>query len=70
MGSPVSPIVANLYMEYFKQKALRITTHPPRLWLRHVDHTFLIQKEEHKEHFLEHINSVDPAIKFTVEASR
>ena len=22
MGSPVSPIVANLYMEYFEQKAL------------------------------------------------
>ena len=29
--------------------------------------TFVIQKEVHKQNFLEHINSVDPAIKFTVE---
>ena len=29
MGSPVSPIVANLYMEYFEQKALSTATHPP-----------------------------------------
>ena len=28
MGSPVSPIVANLYMEYFEQKALSTTPHP------------------------------------------
>ena len=29
MGSPVSPIVANLYMEYLEQKALS-TTHNPQ----------------------------------------
>ena len=29
MGSPVSPIVANLYMEYFEQKALKYCTPPP-----------------------------------------
>ena len=29
MGCPVNPIVANLYMEYFEQKALSIATHPP-----------------------------------------
>ena len=28
MGSPVSPIVANLYMEYFEQKAPNSATHP------------------------------------------
>ena len=27
MGSPVSPIVANLYVEYFEQKALNIAPH-------------------------------------------
>ena len=70
MGSPVSPIVANLYMEYFEQKALNNATHPPRLWLRYVDDTFVIQKEEHKQNFLEQINSVDPTIKFTVEDTK
>ena len=30
MGSPVSPIVANLYMEYLEQKSLSTAPHPPR----------------------------------------
>ena len=67
MGSPVIPIVANLYMEYFEQKALSAATHPPRMWLKYVDDTFVIQKEDHKQDFLEQVNSVDLAIKFTVE---
>ena len=29
MGSPVSPIVANLYMEYLEQKALSTAPNPP-----------------------------------------
>ena len=70
MVSPVSSIVANLYMEYFEQKSLSTSTHSPRLWLRYVDDTFVIQKEEHKQHLLEHINSVDPAIRFTVEDNK
>ena len=62
---PVSPIVVNLYMEYFEQKALS-TAPTPRLWWRYVDDTFVIQKEGHKQDFLQHINSDDPAIQFTV----
>ena len=56
MGSPVSPIVANFYMENFVRKALSTAT-TPRLWIRYVDDTFVIQQEEHKEIFLEHINN-------------
>ena len=29
MGSPISPIVANLYMEHFERKALRSAVNPP-----------------------------------------
>ena len=36
------------------------------MWLRYVDDTSVIQKEDHKQNFLEHINSVDLAIKCTV----
>ena len=61
MGSPVSPIVANLYMEYLEQKALSTAPHPPRFWCRFVDDTFVIHKEVNKQGFLQHINSVDPA---------
>ena len=40
---------------------------PPSLWLRYVDGPFVIQQKEHKQNIMEHINNVDPAIKFTVE---
>ena len=70
MGSPVSPIVANLYMEYLEQNALSTAPHPPRFWHRYVDDTFVIHKEGNKQGFLQHINSVDPAIRFTVEDNK
>ena len=72
MGSPVSPIVAILYMEYLEQKALssKHCSKPPRFWHRFVDDTFVIHKEVNKQGFLQHINSVDPAIKFTVEDNK
>ena len=68
MGSPVSPIVANLYMDYL-EKALS-TAPNPKLWCRFVDDTFVIHKEVNKQGFPQHINSVDPAIKFTVEDNK
>ena len=69
MGSLVSPIVANLYKEYVEQKALS-TAPTPRFWCRFVDDTFVIHKEVNKQDFLQHINRVDPAIKFTVEDNK
>ena len=32
MGSPLSPIVANIYMEHFEAKALETAPHSPSLW--------------------------------------
>ena len=69
MGSPVSPIVANLYMEYLEQKALS-TAPTHKFWGRYVDDTLVIHKEADKQGFLQHINSVDPAIRFTVEDNK
>ena len=70
MGSPVSPIVANLYMEYLVQKVLSTAPNAPRFWHRFVDDTFVIHEEVNKQGFLQHINSVDPAIRFTVEDNK
>ena len=43
---------------------------PPSLWLRFVDDTFVINKEEHSQDLLQHINNQDPHIQFTVEPTQ
>ena len=69
MGSPISPIVANLFMEDLEIKALSTTPTPPTLWKRFVDDTFIIIQKSHKETFLQHLNSIDVNIHFTCEDS-
>ena len=63
MGTPVSPIVTNLYMENIEKKALNTTSTPPRLWMRYVGDTFVIQREDQKQNIVVHINKIDPTIK-------
>ena len=70
MGSPVSPVVANIYMEAFENRAITTALYLPRIWKRYVDDTFVIQHQSHKEKFLRHIASVDPSNQFTVEESK
>ncbi|XP_072025293.1 uncharacterized protein [Amphiura filiformis] len=65
MGLPVSPIIANLYMEWFENKALTSTADPPRIWLRYVDDTFVVINKEKVQQFTDHINSQNEHIKFT-----
>ena len=67
MGYPISPIIANLFMEDLETGALNTSQHPPSLWKRYVDDTLTIIKKDHKDTFLDHINSIDPNIKFTSE---
>ena len=53
-----------------RAKSSKHCTPPPRFWHRFVDDTFVIHKEVNKQGFLQQINSVDPAIKFTVEDNK
>ena len=69
LASQVSPIEANLYTEYFEREALR-TASTPRHCFRFVDDTFVIQQESHRQLFLDHVNNIDTAIKFTVEGNQ
>ena len=70
MGSPINPIVANLYRENFEVRALSTSPNPPLMQKRFVDDTFVVMKKAHKEEFLTHLNSVDKNIQFTTEEPR
>ena len=70
MGSSVSPVVANIYMEMFEELALTTAPHAPRIWKRYVDDTFCIMEAEHVDHFLNHLNDLRPTIKFTMEQEK
>ena len=69
MGSPLSPIVANLFMEHFEETALQSATHKPKVWLRYVDDTFVVWQHGAEEinTFLQHLNCQHASIKFTME---
>lgn len=72
MGNPLSPVIANFFMEKFEQDALNTAVSRPICWLRYVDDTFVIWS--HGEHelnnFLYHLNSLNPRIKFTMEKEK
>jgi hypothetical protein len=68
MGSPLAPVVANLYTERFEHQALSLAIKMPTRWYRYVDDTFVVWphgKDELQE-FLKHLNNIHPNIKFTI----
>ena len=71
MGSPVSPIVANLFMEDLEQRAMETAPDDlrPKLWKRYVDDTLEVIRRGKVVEWSEHLNRMDPtgSIKFTHE---
>jgi len=71
MGSPVSPLLANLFMEWLEKQA--IATAPieckPKFWKRYVDDVLELIKKGQVRNLTDHINTIDPTgnIKFTYE---
>ncbi|XP_072039538.1 uncharacterized protein [Amphiura filiformis] len=69
MGSPVSAIIANIFMEWLEQKA--IANAPiacrPKLWKRYVDDILEIIPKGTTQELTDHLNKADPTnnIKFT-----
>ena len=67
IGSPLSPIVANLCLEVIEELALAKVIISPKKWFRYVDDVFSIIKKHalDSSHYL--LNSIDPDINFTTE---
>ncbi|XP_060534544.1 uncharacterized protein LOC132706961 [Cylas formicarius] len=72
MGSPLSPVIANFFMEKFEQQALNTAQKKPKCWFRYVDDTFVIWSHGEKELqiFLAHLKSINNKIKFTMETEK
>ena len=71
MGTRMAPSYANLFMGRFEQHAIANALHKLIIWWRFIDDIFLIwtEGEEHLKHFISHLNSIHPYIKFTHEYS-
>ena len=67
MGSPVSPVVANICKEKIEEMAIETTHVPPKTWKRFVDDSFSIIKKNAVATFHNTMNSMDPTIQFTLE---
>ena len=70
MGGPPSSIVAEIYMQATEATALTTTSHPPTVWERHVDDVFSIIRNSNLYDFFQHINSLHPKTKFTMETEQ
>ena len=51
----------------FEKDALETAPHPPSLWKRFLDDTFVILEAQYKDKYFHNINSLDNDIKFTAE---
>jgi hypothetical protein len=71
MGSCLSPVMANIYMEFFETRKLNLILPENTLWLRFVDDTFSIwNKDNNLNVFLDELNNQVPSIKFTCEVEK
>ena len=71
MGSPLSPIAVDLFMEWLEVEAIATAppTCKPRMWKRYVDDVLEIIKRGQAEQLTKHLHQIDPtgSIKFTYE---
>ena len=67
MGSPISPVLGNTYMENFEQCALSSFQIPPKVFWRYVDDRFVIIKCECLNAFDQHLNSIHAHIQIIME---
>ena len=69
MGSPVSPVIANIYMEYFESLAMPSYPKLIKWWFRYVNDVHSATRKDQVNQLQDHLSSIDPHIKFTIELS-
>lgn len=69
MGLPISPIIADIFMEHLENRIINDAPLKPAQWFRYVDDTFVVcsHGRETFNDFLDYINSLHPSIHFTME---
>ena len=69
MGGPLSPLLANIYVEYVENLAINTYFLKPNFWGRYMDDILVIWNywESQIEGFLEHLNNLGGELVFTIE---
>ena len=62
MGSPVSSVIANIYMGHFKSLAIPTSPTLIKWWFRYVDDVHSATRKDQGKKLQEHPNSIDPHI--------
>ena len=69
MGSPLGPVLANIFMCHFEEKWALNSSDCPTVWFRYVDDTFtLFRNKDTAIKFLHYLNSRQDNIQFTIES--
>ena len=68
MGNPLSPLLSNIYMEFFESRLIPPIWMSQISWFRYVDDILVVFKKNlNIDNFLDVINNLVPSIKFTTE---
>ena len=71
MGNPLSPLLSNLYMEFFERQHLPAIVHFPLHWFRYVDDILVVLPGGiDVNQLLNGLNGRVPSIKFTLECEK
>ena len=69
MGSPLAPVLANVFMGFYKSNWLNeYSLNKPEFYLRYIDDILAaFEKEQDSLNFLNFLNNKHPNIKFTIK---
>ncbi len=70
MGSPVSPLVAEIFMAHFEKEALETSPVPVQEYFRYVDDTFNLIEANNVDVFEKHLSDKVTSIDFTHEVEK